>query len=144
LIHIDVYNLQKRVSIDTRVLKAFAEHAAGNIPEVNDRSFTIALISDRRMATLNSTFRGKPDTTDVLSFRHEPDEFDPDTSKLGDIVISAEQAARQADENGLSTEMELKQLILHGILHLCGYDHEADEGEMDARELRLRKLLNVE
>jgi probable rRNA maturation factor len=62
---------------------------------------------------------------------------------LGDIVISAEQAARQAEENGLSLEVEIKQLILHGLLHLCGYDHETDDGEMNARELELRERLNI-
>ena len=95
------------------------------------------------MKQLNEMFRGKSSTTDVLSFPHEPDEFDPDHTNLGDIVISAEQAQRQAAENGLDVETEIKQLILHGLLHLCGYDHETDHGEMDARELELREKLGI-
>jgi probable rRNA maturation factor len=62
---------------------------------------------------------------------------------LGDIVISLEQAERQAKENDLELETEIKQLILHGILHLCGYDHETDAGEMNALELRLRDKLDI-
>ncbi|MFL6467612.1 MAG: rRNA maturation RNase YbeY, partial [Pyrinomonadaceae bacterium] len=62
---------------------------------------------------------------------------------LGDIVISAEPADKQAKENKLSFENELKQLILHGLLHLCGYDHETDKGQMNKRELALRKNLGI-
>jgi len=95
------------------------------------------------MKQLNQLFRGKDLTTDVLSFPHVPDEFDPDKNNLGDIVISVEQAERQAGENGFTLEGEIKQLILHGLLHLCGYDHAVDAGEMNARELELRDRLGV-
>jgi probable rRNA maturation factor len=95
------------------------------------------------MKELNGLFRNTNTTTDVLSFPHEPDEFDPDRSNLGDIVISIEQAVRQAKENHLTLENEIKQLILHGVLHLCGYDHETDNGEMNARELELRDKLGI-
>jgi probable rRNA maturation factor len=95
------------------------------------------------MKQLNEMFRGKDSTTDVLSFPHQPDEFDPDKINLGDIVISAEQAAKQAAENGLSLETELKQLMLHGLLHLTGMDHDTDNGEMNARELELRERLGI-
>ena len=95
------------------------------------------------MKELNKLFRGKDDTTDVLSFPHDPDEYDPDNESLGDIVISVEQAAKQAEENRLTLELEIKQLILHGVLHLCGYDHETDNGEMNARELELRETLGI-
>ena len=95
------------------------------------------------MKQLNELFRGKNSTTDVLSFPHEPDEFDPDIDNLGDIVISVEQAQKQAAENGLTLEGEIKQLILHGLLHLCGYDHETDNGEMNERELNLREKMCI-
>lgn len=95
------------------------------------------------MKQLNELFRGKNSTTDVLSFPHEPDEFDPDKNNLGDIVISVEQAQKQATENGLTLEGEIKQLILHGLLHLCGYDHETDNGEMNERELELREKIYI-
>jgi len=58
-------------------------------------------------------------------------------------VISVEQAQKQAAENGLPLENEIKQLIVHGVLHLCGYDHETDSGEMNARELELRDKLGI-
>jgi len=137
-----VIDNQRKVAIDTSVLFRFIaelKSAAG----IEDRSFSVAFISDRRMKELNTFFRGKPSTTDVLSFPHEPDTFDPDKSNLGDIVISAEQAEKQAAENGLTFEGEIKQLILHGALHLCGYDHETDDGEMNARELGLRDKLGI-
>ena len=68
--------------------------------------------------------------------------FEPGDS-LGDIVISAEQAAKQASQHGLDLDLEIKQLILHGLLHLCGYDHETDDGEMDSRETELRGVLGI-
>jgi probable rRNA maturation factor len=139
-----VVNLQKKLPLDTKAFRAFARVLIDGVAEANGRNFSVAFVSDRRMAELNSLFRGKAATTDVLSFPHEPDEFDPDQTNLGDIVISAEQADRQAGENGLSLDAEIKQLILHGVLHLCGYDHETDNGEMDARELVLRKELALE
>ena len=96
------------------------------------------------MTELNKFFRGKDSTTDVLSFPHEADEFETDRSNLGDIVISAERARDQAKENKLTLELEIKQLVLHGVLHLCGYDHETDSGVMNARELELRKELHIQ
>ncbi|MGI8494299.1 MAG: rRNA maturation RNase YbeY, partial [Pyrinomonadaceae bacterium] len=62
---------------------------------------------------------------------------------LGDIIISLEQAERQSKENNLDFETEIKQLILHGVLHLCGYDHETDAGEMNKLELRFREKLRI-
>ena len=122
------------------------------VDELSGKHFSVALVSDKRMKELNGVFRGKDATTDVLSFPHEPDELESvhhlsasDESKnfLGDIVISLEQAQRQAKENRLTLEQEVKQLILHGALHLSGYDHEIDGGEMNARELELRRKLGV-
>jgi probable rRNA maturation factor len=125
------------------------------VEELGTRNFSVALVSDKRIRELNKLFRGKDTTTDVLSFRHEPDEFEaahaaadrsddePHHESAGDIVISVEQAARQAEDRGLSLELELKQLMLHGVLHLCGYDHETDKGEMNKRELELRETLGI-
>jgi probable rRNA maturation factor len=138
-----VVNLQRKIKLDSDSFAIFAQVLFTSIDEATDRSIAIAFISDRRMRELNKFFRGVDSTTDVLSFPHEPDQFDPDTANLGDIVISAEQAARQAEENGLTLENEIKQLILHGLLHLCGYDHEADNGEMNTLELELRDKLGI-
>jgi len=110
------------------------------------------------MRRLNRSFRGKNSTTDVLSFPFDETNWEandvktenpksripnPKPQYLGDIVISLEQAQRQAAENNLDFEIEIKQLILHGILHLCGYDHETDDGEMNRRELELRDKLDI-
>lgn len=140
---IDVVNLQRKISIDTAAISSFAKTLSINVPDAAGRVFSVAFVNDGRMKQLNELFRGKTTTTDVLSFPHEPDEFDPDKDNLGDIVISAEQAAKQAAENGLSLEAEIKQLILHGVLHLCGYDHETDNGEMNVLELELRDKLGI-
>ncbi len=111
---------------------------------VRDRGATVAFVSDRAMRQLNRRWRGKVGTTDVLSFPAGQDEFEGLAgATLGDVVISVEQAARQAREHGLTFEEEVAQLILHGLLHLCGYDHERDDGEMNALELRLRRRLGI-
>ena len=138
-----IVNLQRKIPVDGKALRAFAGTLRAAVEEVNERDFTIALISDRRMTELNKLFRGKDATTDVLSFPNEPGEFDIDENSLGDLVVSVEQASKQAAENGLSLELEIKQLVLHGLLHLCGYDHEADKGEMNKRELGLRDKLGI-
>ena len=138
-----VHNLQKKISIDKPLVEHFVSLLSENALTDNNKTFTVAFISDSRMKQLNELFRGKTTTTDVLSFPHERDEFDPDKDNLGDIVISAEQAQKQAGENGLTLDAEIKQLILHGLLHLCGYDHETDNGEMNARELDLREKLGI-
>lgn len=140
---IDVVNLQRKCKIEIAPVRAYLGEVCAAVEEADDRPFSVAFISDSRMKQLNEMFRGKETTTDVLSFPHERDELDPDNNSLGDIVISAEQAQKQAAENGLTLDGEIKQLILHGLLHLCGYDHETDAGEMNARELDLREKLGI-
>lgn len=98
---------------------------------------TVALISDTRMRTLNRAYRGKDYATDVLSFPVN------DATFLGDIAIATGVAARQADEAGHSLGTELRVLALHGLLHLLGYDHERDAGEMTRAEQRLRKAAGL-
>jgi len=138
-----IINLQKTIKIDVNGLRLFTKKMLPAVSELTGRHFSIAFVNDTRIRQLNELFRGKDQPTDVLSFPHEPDDFDPDKDNLGDIVISAEQATRQAAENGLTFDSEVKQLILHGVLHLCRYDHETDNGEMDAREIELRKVLGI-
>ncbi|MGH9945999.1 MAG: rRNA maturation RNase YbeY [Pyrinomonadaceae bacterium] len=168
---IDVINLQRKVKLETETYRIYVRDLPANVEEAAGKTLSVAFISDRRMKELNKLFRGVDATTDVLSFPHEPDEFKSSGSPtyeggvdapsadgvvlsetasadneltavfLGDIVISAELAERQAIENDLTLENEIKQLILHGLLHLCGYDHETDNGEMNARELDLREQL---
>lgn len=139
----EIVNNQRKIKLDAASFLDFTNRAVAAVEETKGRFASVAFVSDSRMRTLNRDFREKNKTTDVLSFPFEPDEFEQDSNFLGDIVISAEQAARQASENGLTFDEEVRQLILHGILHLCGYDHETDSGEMNARELELRELLGI-
>lgn len=139
----EIINNQRKIKLDWLIFQSFAEITINRIQEAENKSVTIAFVSDRKMRELNKQFRSKNSTTDVLSFPFEADEFEPDERNLGDIVISVEQAERQAVENNLTIELEIKQLILHGILHLCGYDHETDNDEMNARELKLREKLGI-
>lgn len=139
----EIINSQRKLKLDIAGFERFAEALIPAISEAKGRDFTVAFISDARMKELNRSFRGKNTTTDVLSFPFEPDEFDSSEKQLGEIAVSAQQAQKQALENGLDLDTEIKQLILHGVLHLCGYDHENDNGEMNARELELRETLGI-
>ena len=140
---IEVVNRQRKLPIDCKRWQSFVEKACQAIP-TEAEEVTVVFISDRAMRELNRTWRGKRDTTDVLSFPAGQDEFEKvDGLNLGDVIISVEQAARQAKENGLTLDQEIAQLILHGLVHLCGYDHATDKGEMNRLELRLRKKLAI-
>jgi len=140
---IEVVNRQRKMPIDVERWQEFTKKAARVIPN-QAAGVTVAFVSDRAMRELNRMWRHKQGTTDVLSFPAEQDEFEKtDGARLGDVVISVEQAARQAKENGLTVEEEIAQLILHGLIHLCGYDHSTDEGEMNRLELRLRRKLGI-
>jgi probable rRNA maturation factor len=103
---------------------------------------SVLLTTDAVQRSLNRRFRGKNKPTDVLSFPADPTA--PGTEKFaGDLSISVPTARRQAVQQGHSLSMEIKVLILHGVLHLAGYDHEADSGEMALRERRLRRRLGL-
>jgi probable rRNA maturation factor len=101
--------------------------------DVEADDLAIAFVDDAAMTTLNRRFRRKNKTTDVLTFPGD------DPSHLGDIVISVDQARRQAAAEGHSLATEVRYLIVHGLLHALGYDHETDHGEMDALELKVRE-----
>ena len=139
----EVVNRQRKLPIACERWEKFAAKALKVAPS-NGAGITVAFVSDRAMRELNWRWRGKRGTTDVLSFPATQDEFEKlEGLTLGDVVISVEQAARQAAEHKLSFETEVAQLILHGLLHLCGYDHEQDSGEMNRLELRLRRRLGI-
>jgi probable rRNA maturation factor len=140
---IEVVNRQRKLLIDGERWREFAAKAVKVLPGTA-AGITIAFVSDRAMSELNRMWRHKRGTTDVLSFPAEQDQFEKaEGDRLGDVVISVEQASRQAKENGLTLDQEIAQLILHGLIHLCGYDHSTDDGEMDRLELRLRKKLRI-
>jgi probable rRNA maturation factor len=129
--------------MDCERWQVFGEEALKAIGKTEHEA-TIAFVSDRQIRSLNKRFRGIDKPTDVLSFPAGGDEF-AETSQpnLGDIAISVEKAETQALENDLTFEQEIAQLILHGLLHLCGHDHETDNGEMNRLELRLRRKLRI-
>ena len=133
---IEVVNRQRRLQIDTRTWSNFTTKALAAIGK-SESSATIAFVSDKKIRELNRQFRGVDKATDVLS-------FPSDGPDLGDIAVSVDTAAAQAKENGLKLDEEIAQLILHGLLHLSGYNHETDNGEMNRLELRLRKKLAID
>ena len=140
---IDIINRQRRRKIDPNAEREFADKALRAIDSTR-QSVTIVFVSDAAIKKLNRQFRGKNYATDVLSFPTQAEDFERDNqSHLGEVVISVERAAAQAKENGLTFSNEVEQLILHGLLHLSGYDHETDHGEMNRLELRLRKKLGI-
>ncbi len=113
-----------------------------NRPEA---SATITFIRDPAMRRLNRAYRGLDVPTDVLSFAYQEssDQSDPgyDPAQFGDVIISVETAARSAQKFGRTFADEIRALVIHGTLHLAGYDHETDNGEMNRLERRLRKEL---
>jgi probable rRNA maturation factor len=117
-----------------RFLRA-AQRMVGISGEVN-----VLVTSSAQMRRLNRSFRGKDKPTDVLSF---PAAHNGKVKLAGDIAISKEIARRNAKSLGHSLETELKVLLLHGLLHLGGHDHENDQGEMAAVEQRLRAKLKL-
>jgi probable rRNA maturation factor len=141
-----ILNRQKKVSLNLGAMREFARRLRRALSRNAD--FNVCFVDDAAIARLNAAYRRKLRPTDVLSFpwkaaggRAEPREFH---GFLGDIVISAETARRNARVEGHSTRREVEWLILHGALHLVGYDHETDEGQMTARELALRRRLGID
>jgi len=100
----------------------------------------VLVTSSRELRALNHRFRGKDKPTDVLSF---PPVLGLAPGFAGDVAISAEIAAQNARRLGHSAAQEIKILVLHGVLHLAGYDHERDGGEMARKEQRLRRSLGL-
>jgi probable rRNA maturation factor len=131
--------VQKRVAGLTELaltrFVARARRAAGLRPAVN-----VLVTSNAEMTSLNRRFRGRDRATDVLSF---PAASDVAKQFAGDIALSAEIATQSATSLGHAPAVEVKILTLHGILHLCGYDHERDNGKMARREQKLRRELKL-
>jgi probable rRNA maturation factor len=132
---VEVLNRQRRYALDARRI---ASVVAGALDAVGrrDAELSVTIANDRRLHVLNRTYRGKDRPTDVLSFP-----YDDDGGPIGDVIISIDRAAAQSSERGHDLQRELELLALHGTLHVCGYDHETDDGEMDRLERRLRRRL---
>lgn len=164
-----ILNRQRRVRVSLQGLDEFAARARRAL-QLPTHAFTICLVTEAEIARWNRAYRGKNGSTDVLSFRsggpHEqPRIGNPrktkgafrrnkrgrsvsfftreDASYLGDIAIAPAVARRNARRFGRTFDDEMRILILHGTLHLIGYDHETDKGQMDRREKCLRRALGL-
>jgi probable rRNA maturation factor len=148
-------NLQKRYVVRTSSLWEFVRGVKKQL-RLEKREFNVCFVDDSAIRQLNLAYRGKNKATDVLSFAwHESSggdapgpvhsgNHDGHANFLGDIVISVETAQRNAEIENHTTLNEIRWLILHGLLHLLGYDHEKDSGQMIALELAMRDKLGVD
>lgn len=138
-LRVDVSDARGRKLSDAQVA-GLAPWLARAAPPRSRGRVTVALVSDAVMRRLNRRYRGIDKTTDVLSFPAEGLPGSPAGGPwLGDLAIAKGVAARQARALGHSTRVEIRVLALHGLLHLLGYDHEVDAGEMARLEERLRR-----
>lgn len=131
---VNVFNRQRKLSIPVESLRDFLERLSERLSVGG--SFSVVLVSDQAITKYHSKFLGINQPTDVLAFPDEQDEWETGEIYLGDILISVEAADYQKGNHLLE---ELQILSLHGLLHLLGYDHQRDQGEMEAMENKLRK-----
>lgn len=157
---IEMINRQRRYKIDRDHWTGFAESVLDQLGLMVTQA-AIVFVSDTRIRQLNREYRAIDKPTDVLSFSYSDFSLPATGIKLpfrqtkkglavkpiaepdylGDVVISPQTAERYANQLGLTFDREVKTLILHGLLHLCGYDHETDNGEMELLEGKLRYRL---
>jgi probable rRNA maturation factor len=147
-----IENRQRVVRVRLQPLEEFLGKIVEEIG-LGPECVAVRLIGDAEMARLNETYRKKKGPTDVLSFPAATDSAKAGTLRqkvqrargefLGDIAISPKVARRNAKSLGRQLPEELKVLILHGVLHLLGYDHETDQGEMERIEMLLRRKLGI-
>jgi probable rRNA maturation factor len=130
---------RKPATLDRTSLDAFAEVLRDRV--ARRRDFHCLITNNAELQSLNAQFRGQDHPTDVLSF--PSDEAASDKTFLGDIAISMQRARAQAREWRHAPEDEIRILMLHGVLHLLGMDHEADSGEMKRTEIRWRRKLGL-
>jgi probable rRNA maturation factor len=145
-----IMNRQRRMRVPLKLLEKFVLRAQRELHLPAD-SLTVCLVTDAEIARWNRDYRGKQGPTDVLSFPAEAQRKSVRRTRrglsavpyLGDIAIAPAVARRNARRFGRTFENEMRVLILHGMLHLMGYDHETDTGQMDRREQRLRRTLGL-
>jgi len=142
-----ILNRQREVRVARPALDLFLRRAKRELG-LEKSDVTVCLVSDKAITGLNREFRKKMGPTDVLSFPGgERSKASAGRKReavyLGDIAIAPATARRYARKHGRPLAMELRVLILHGLLHLLGYDHETDHGEMDRIEQRLRKRFGL-
>lgn len=145
-----VVNRQKKYAVDLAATREFMWRLC-RVLSLARHDFNVCFVDDGEIEQLNATYRGRIRPTDVLSFPWQvPGGTSPVGAAsaefagfLGDVVISVETARRNAQREGQSILNEIRWLILHGVLHLLGYDHEADHGEMAALEHSIRARLGI-
>src|SRR5215813_10855438 len=145
-----IVNKQKKVRLAIRPLAAFLRKAQREL-KIDGSEITVALVCDAEIAQWNEAYRKKEGPTDVLSFpavsgasrRLAGSRGRKAGEILGDIAIAPETAQRYAKNSGRSLVTEIRVLMLHGVLHLMGYDHESDNGQMNRIEQRLRRRLGI-
>ena len=140
---VDVFNAT-RTAVDTEAVAALVDVVL-KAEEVENAELGVEFVGERRMRELNREHRDRDEVTDVLSFPLEEagewSQDDPTPRLLGDIVICSRQAERQALGDGLPPAFEFAVLLAHGTLHLLGYDHEVDAGQMALRQAEVLELV---
>ena len=127
--------------VQTCALPILAERVRLAVGEAQSE-LSLELVGDGRMRRLNREYRNKDRTTDVLAFAMR-ESSSPVVALLGDVVVSLPTARRQAKEGGRSLSEELAWLLVHGVLHLCGYDHERSPAEARRMKLREQRVLRT-
>ncbi len=130
---------QRKWPINRVAVRNYLQRIWKHMGSSRQSEVTVVFLNDAQMRRYNFQYRKKNSSTDVLSF--PVNDLLDGRHYLGDILISLDRASHQATEKGHSMKRELEILLLHGILHLQGYDHETDHGQMDRLERRLRKIL---
>ncbi|MBI5440065.1 MAG: rRNA maturation RNase YbeY [Deltaproteobacteria bacterium] len=138
----------EQAGIDEEKLRRRAQRALGALG-CEEEELSIWLCSDEAIRELHRTYLGADTPTNVMSFAQREGEYaDLEPGVLGDVVVSVDTARRDAQEGGLSLDDELSYLLIHGILHLVGYDHEGEQAhrapEMEAKESELFELVRRE
>lgn len=143
LCRIPVLNRQRKYKIDRQAVAWFCAELL-QILDMPDRALSVVFLDAREMRSINRKYRGKDYATDVLSFSYTGVSMEG-TSFIGEIIIAPEVAINQAARYGIRPERELRKLIVHGTLHLMGYDHETDRGQMNRMQGKLmrRKFFNA-
>lgn len=118
-----ISNRQDQLSVDLDFIKAVAEEIMRFEASPENAELSLVLCDDDFIQKLNKDYRGKNEPTDVLSFPIDEENFEPEIRLLGDIVISTETAMRQAENLNHQPLLEIVFLLIHGLLHLHGYDH---------------------
>lgn len=141
--HVHYRNDVRRSGVDARALKATARALLEAVGE-QDAAISLTLVNDEAIREINREHRGKDKPTDVLSFPLEPEPFSQERL-LGDIVISIDTARRQAADYDAPLQRELYRLLIHGLLHVLGHDHEkaAERRAMEREERRLAKAIGM-